>query len=120
MESSNVHSIFNLKIKNKFGFEFNLKEEQAKIISAILNGSNVVGNFPTGFGKSMCLYLIPLLFDEIGDKNNICLIISPLKSLMMDQISKVTEIGIPAAGVMCREEMDDKTIRGLPYLMLFF
>jgi hypothetical protein len=40
--------------------------------------------------------------------------------LMMDQISKVTEIGIPAAGVMCREEMDDKTIRGLPYLMLFF
>lgn len=39
---------------------------------------------------------------------------------MMDEISKATEIGIPAAGVMCRGEMDDNTVRGFPYLMLFF
>jgi superfamily II DNA helicase RecQ len=41
------------------------KKEQCKLISQILNGKNSLGIFPNGFGKRVCFYLLPLLFNEI-------------------------------------------------------
>jgi superfamily II DNA helicase RecQ len=50
--------------------------------------------------------------DEIKGDGQICLVISPLKSLMIDQIEKANLYNIQAAGIMSKEEMDINTITG--------
>jgi superfamily II DNA helicase RecQ len=54
MEPTSLNSVFNLKFRDKFGF--NLKEKQLEIISAFLKGKNAMGIFPTAFGKSMFFF----------------------------------------------------------------
>jgi len=56
--------------------------------------------------------LLPLLLNEIKGDGHICLVISPLKSLMIDQIAKVNLYNIQVAGIMSKEEMDINTIIG--------
>ena len=102
-----MNSFFVSKLKDIFGF--GLKEEQSKLIS---HRKNALGIFPTGFGNSLCFYLLPLLFDEIKGDGHICLVISPLKSLMIDQIAKDNFYNIQAAGIMSKEVMDINTITG--------
>jgi superfamily II DNA helicase RecQ len=117
MDPSQVNSFFETKIKDRFGF--GLKKEQCKLISQILNGKNSLGIFPTGFGKSVSFYLLPLLFNEIKGDGYICLVISPLKSLMIDQIEKANLYNFQAAGIMSKEEMDTNTIKGFYTLVLY-
>lgn len=60
-----------------------LKDKQIDIINEILAGNDVIGLLPTGYGKSMCYILPPLLIKKV------VFIISPLISLMEDQINKL-------------------------------
>jgi superfamily II DNA helicase RecQ len=55
---------------------------------------------------------LSLLFDEVKGDGHICLVISPLKSLMIDQIAKVNFYNIQAAGITSNEVMDIHTITG--------
>jgi RecQ family ATP-dependent DNA helicase len=68
-----------------------LKEKQQELISNYLNGHDVVGLLQTGYGKSLCYLLPPLITDKI------MFIISPLISLMEDQKEKLVEMEIPVA-----------------------
>ena len=77
-------------LKQRFGHtEF--REGQAELIDAILAGRDVFGVMPTGAGKSVC-YQIPALMLE-----GITLVISPLISLMKDQVNALVQSGISAA-----------------------
>ncbi|WP_303867706.1 DNA helicase RecQ [Acetobacterium wieringae] len=72
-----------------FGYD-TFKEGQEKIITAVLNGQDVLGIMPTGGGKSLC-YQLPAI-----ELPGITLVISPLISLMKDQVDALGEMGIPA------------------------
>ena len=67
------------KILEKYWGFSNLKEKQVEVINQLLLGNDVIGLLPTGYGKSMC-YLIPPLVTKKA-----IIIISPLISLMQDQ-----------------------------------
>jgi ATP-dependent DNA helicase RecQ len=79
------------EILNKYWKIDSLKEKQNEIIMNYLNGHDVVGLLPTGYGKSLCYLLPPLITDKI------MFIISPLISLMEDQKEKLVEMDIPVA-----------------------
>ena len=70
-----------------------LKDKQIEVINELLLGNDVIGLLPTGYGKSMC-YLIPPLVTK-----KIMFIVSPLISLMDDQKDKLNKMGIPCAAL---------------------
>lgn len=76
-------------LKEYFGYE-NFREGQEKIIDAICNHRNVLGIMTTGAGKSICYQIPALIFDGLT------IIISPLISLMKDQVDSLKTIGIEA------------------------
>jgi len=72
-----------------------LKDKQISVINEILCGNDVVGLLPTGYGKSLCYLLPPLLTKKT------IFIISPLISLMDDQKDKLIKMGIPVSALHC-------------------
>ena len=52
--------------KSVYSFNFELKNEQLEVLTTTLNGKNVFALLPTGYSKTMCFTLIPLLFDEVN------------------------------------------------------
>ncbi|MEF2837116.1 MAG: DNA helicase RecQ [Oscillospiraceae bacterium] len=73
-----------------FGYD-TFRPGQEKLIDAVLSGSDVFGIMPTGGGKSICYQIPALMFPGIT------LVISPLVSLMQDQVTALKSAGVPAA-----------------------
>lgn len=55
--------------KTKFNLDFSLKKEQITVLDALLERKDVIAILPTGFGKSMCYSLLPLMYDQVSTLN---------------------------------------------------
>lgn len=80
----------NQTLKQYFGYD-SLRTGQEELINGILAGHEVLGIMPTGAGKSLC-YQLPALMLK-----GITLVISPLISLMSDQVKALNQAGVHAA-----------------------
>ena len=86
-------------LKHYFGYtEF--KAGQKKVIDLLLEHKNTLALLPTGGGKSLC-YQIPALLED-----GLTLVISPLISLMKDQVDSLQQNGIPAAFINSSQEFE--------------
>ncbi len=72
---------------------YTLKPEQKACIVQFASGNDVFVSLPTGYGKSLCYTLLPLVFDLLrGVKGkSIVMVVSPLLALMKDQVRSITE-----------------------------
>lgn len=77
-------------LKQYFGYD-DFREGQKPLIGAVLEGQDVLGIMPTGAGKSLCFQIPALLMPGIT------LVVSPLISLMKDQVAALNQAGIHAA-----------------------
>ena len=77
-------------LRDYFGYG-RFREGQEKLIRQILSGGDVLGIMPTGAGKSIC-YQVPAML-----LTGITVVISPLISLMEDQVAALQAAGVPAA-----------------------
>lgn len=77
-------------LKDYFGHDF-FRDGQEQIVDALLDGRDALCIMPTGAGKSMCYQIPALLFDGVT------IVVSPLISLMKDQVGSLVQSGVPAA-----------------------
>lgn len=87
-------------LKKYFGYD-SFREGQEEIIKEILAGRDVLGVLPTGGGKSICYQLPALMMDGIA------FVISPLISLMKDQVDALRENGIAATFINSSLSLED-------------
>ena len=77
-------------LKDYFGHDY-FRDGQEQIVDALLDGRDALCIMPTGAGKSMCYQIPALLFDGVT------IVVSPLISLMKDQVGSLVQSGVPAA-----------------------
>tara|TARA_B100001758_G_C17816499_1_gene307139 strand:+ start:106 stop:510 length:405 start_codon:yes stop_codon:yes gene_type:complete len=82
-----------IDILSKYWGYSTFRTKQEEVIENVLNNKDVLAIFPVGEGKSLC-YQIPALM-----KNGICLVISPLISLMTDQLRFLSSKGIKSIAI---------------------
>ena len=86
-----------------FGYD-SFRPGQSGIVLAILAGHDVLGVMPTGAGKSIC-YQIPAAILP-----GVAIVISPLISLMRDQVDALNDVGLPAAFINTTQTPDEQDL----------
>lgn len=88
-------------MRERFGLE-SFRKGQEQILDSILGGQDTLAIMPTGSGKSLC-YQLPALVRE-----GVVVVVSPLISLMKDQVESLKELGIPAGCIHSGQSVADK------------
>ncbi|MBT1179563.1 RecQ family ATP-dependent DNA helicase [Bifidobacterium vespertilionis] len=88
-------------LKQYFGYD-SFRPGQSGIVDALLGGRDVLGVMPTGAGKSVCYQIPAMLMDGVT------VVVSPLISLMRDQVDGLNDAGIPAAFINTTQTPDEQ------------
>lgn len=91
-------------LKERFGYD-TFRPGQKELIEMVLDGKKAMGIMPTGGGKSIC-YQLPATI-----MTGLTLVVSPLISLMKDQVDSLNEDGIPATFLNSTVEWHDREER---------
>ena len=86
-----------------FGYD-SFRPGQSGIVSAILTGHDVLGVMPTGAGKSICYQIPAAILPDVA------IVISPLISLMRDQVDALNDVGLPAAFINTTQTPDEQDL----------
>ena len=113
-------------------FTGRIMERQREAVQALYEGKDVFLWLPTGYGKSICYQILPFLFDFKlkctalpPSKHSVCVIVSPLISLMVDQVTNLRANGIGCAILSGSSGMNksllasEKGIRSGDYALLY-
>ena len=89
----------------------NLPPEQENALREFLGGRNIFVNLPTGYGKSLIFQCLPITANALFEKPRgssvlVNVAISPLRSLMEDQIRHVNNMGVPAIAITDEEGVE--------------
>ena len=115
---ANVAVVFNF-VSQKFCIrELDALQKEA-IIQFEEKQRDVFINLPTGFGKSLIYQALPLVFDAMHGKGHIVVIVSPLVSLMKDQVQKLKYLGISAVTLSDIEEEDAKAVEKAVFSVVY-
>ena len=94
-----------------------LKDKQLEVLQELYRGNDVFAWFPTGYGKSVCYQLLPFLFDHKLSRTSspaleqsVVVIISPLVSLMVDQVSSLQDRHVAAGILSGNKGVDQKLL----------
>jgi bloom syndrome protein len=102
---ASVCSVFTIK---------DLYSEQKEALENFFAGKHVYVNLPTAFGKSLIYQAIPVMDDSVKrrtKRSGIIVVISPLKSLMIEQVAFLNSIGLPSVSLTDAECENVKMIQ---------
>ena len=85
------------------------KVQKTAIRTLIKENSDIFINLPTGFGKSLIIQALPLIFDRVRpDKHGHIVVVSPLIYLINDQVNNMQKLGVAAINISCIEDEEEK------------
>ena len=94
--------------------------QKTGIRKIVQDGKDVFVNLPTGFGKSLLYQALPLVFDLTSQEpGHIVIVVSPLISLMEDQVSYLKELGIKAANISSLEDGECTRVESGVYSLVY-
>ena len=95
-------------LRERFGFD-GFRPGQERLIAGVLSGRDTLGVLPTGGGKTLCYQLPAFMLDGL------VLVVSPLISLMQDQVDRARRLGLRAASLTSQDPRDvqDQSQRSL-------
>ena len=85
-----------------------LRKEQKTCLVNLARGKDVFAILPTGFGKSLIFQLFPRLSKAVqNSEKSTIIVVSPLVSVMRDQVEQLKQLGFSAAAIGIGEEVED-------------
>ena len=86
-------------LRDKFGFD-GFRPGQERLVSSVLSGRDTLGVLPTGGGKTLCYQLPAFMMPGL------VLVVSPLISLMQDQVDRARRLGLRASSLTSQDPKD--------------
>ena len=112
----------------ELGYE-NPTLDQEEAVLKFVSGWDVFVSLPTGSGKSVCFACLSIVFDKIRSlrtkkfsPSSVTIVISPLNTLMQDQVAKFSSKGVVAAfvgGLQVNNSVQDEALSGTVQLLYF-
>lgn len=90
--------------------DLTLKKQQVESIRYVLAGKDVFAWLPTGFGKSVIYECLPFVFERLSERKSLVLVVSPLVSLMIDQVMSLKKRGVCAAIMSDHKRVDQSVL----------
>ena len=86
-------------LKDKFGFDRLSARARKRLVAGVLSGRDTLGVLPTGGGKTLCYQLPAFMLDGL------ILVVSPLISLMQDQVDRARRLGLRSASLTSQDPL---------------
>lgn len=94
--------------------------QKLAIRKIVVEKEDVFVNLPTGSGKSLIYQALPLVFDHVSnEKGHIVVVVSPLVSLMEDQVKYLRSLGLSAVNISSDSEVDRSKIEKGEYSIVY-